>query len=215
MAFSNMDDVEQQLGEEKPPTKGSNRTFYIIIGTLGGIMVVVLLVILGLALFRVLPGQRAAQNLTATNDAATQMAATATAQAALLVQSASQTSAALTATNFSLTIAAPTDTATVLPTATNTRTPVPTNTPVIVPTKSPTVNAAATQAVQLTQAAQLTQSAQLSATPPQPSATAPLPTSTALPQTGIAEELGTNGLIIAAIVLVAIILAVRRLRTVS
>ena len=66
MAFSDMNDVEQELGEEKPPKRNGNgngnRTFLIIAGTLGGIMVLALLCIAGLALYRYIPAQRAAQS---------------------------------------------------------------------------------------------------------------------------------------------------------
>jgi hypothetical protein len=200
MAFTDMNDVEQELGEEKPPQREGNRTFLIIAGILGGIMVVALLCIAGLALFRYLPGQRAAQNANATNMA----------QASQIALSASQTASEPTATK------------TRQPTASPTNTQVPTNTAVIVlaPTKSPTLDIAiATRNALLTQAVQ-----QASPTPPtqKPSATAPTqkasstppkPSSTALPQTGIADELGTPGLIAAALVLVVIIFLVRRLRS--
>jgi type II secretory pathway pseudopilin PulG len=190
MAFTDMNDVEQELGEEKPPDRNGNRTFLIIAGTLGGIMVLALLCIAALALFRYLPNQRAAQNANATNAA----------QATAIAFAASQTAAA------------PTATATKRPTLVPTNTQAPTKTPVIVlaPTKSPTLDlAVATRNALLTQAAA---SAQPSA---QPSATALRPTSTALPGTGIADEMGTPGLITAAFVLVVIIFLMRRLRTAS
>ncbi len=191
MAFTDMNDVEQELGEEKPPERNGNRTFLIIAGTLGGIMVLALLCIAGLALLRYLPSQRAAQNASATNAA----------QATAIAFAASQTASA------------PTATATRRPTFTPTNTLSPTNTPVIVlaPTKSPTIDIAiATRNALLTQIA-VTAAAggtKVSATPPRP-------TTTALPVTGIADELGTPGLIIAAFVFVVIIFLMRRLRTAS
>jgi cytoskeletal protein RodZ len=189
MAFTDMNDVEHELGEEKPPNGNGNRNFLIIAGVLGGIMVLALLCIAGLALYKYLPGQRSAVNTNATNEA----------QATTIVLSASQTASV------------PTSTATSLPTAVPTNTKVPTNTPVIVlgPTKSPTVDiAVATRNALLTQAA-------LTSTPPTqpvPQATS-LATKTALPETGIADELGTPGLIAAAFVLVVLIFLMRRLRT--
>lgn len=189
MAFTDMNDVEQELGEEKPPERNGNRTFLIIAGVLAGIMVLALLCIGALALFRYLPSQRNAQSANATN------VALATANAFAASQTAS----------------APRATATLQPTVVPTNTKVPTNTPVIVlgPTKSPTFDAAqATRNALLTQAAQAT----ATSTPKQPTAK---PTSTALPGTGIADELGTPGLITAAFVLVVIIFLMRRLRTVS
>jgi hypothetical protein len=194
MAFSDMNDVEQELGEEKPPNGNGNRTFLIIAGTLGGIMVLALLCIAGLALSRYLPGQRAAQELSST-------------------QAAQDTAVAISA---ELTASVPTATATRQPTFTPTNTPAPTNTPVImlVPTKSPTPDiAVATRDALLTQTAEhmmvTVTSAATQAT------VSPRPTTTALPGTGIAEELGTPGLIAVAFVLVAIMFIMRKLRTAS
>jgi hypothetical protein len=191
MAFTDMNDVEQELGEEKPPEKNSNRTFLIIAGTLGGIMVVALLYIAGLVILRYIPSQRAAQNASATNAA----------QATAIAFAASQTASA------------PTATATRRPTFTPTNTLAPTNTPVIVlaPTKSPTIDIAiATRNAVLTQIG-----ATAKAIVTQVSATPPRPTTTALPVTGIADELGTPGLITAAFIFVVIIFLMRRLRTAS
>jgi cytoskeletal protein RodZ len=188
MAFTDMNDVEQELGEEKPPERNGNRTFLIIAGTLGGIMVLALLCIAGLALFRYLPNQRATQNAEATKAA----------QDTAIALSASQTASV------------PTATATRQPSYTPTNTRAPTNTPVIViaPTKSPTVDIAIA-----TRDALLTQIAVTAASSAQASATPPRPTTTALPPTGIGDELGTPGLLAAGFVLVVIIFLMRRLRT--
>jgi hypothetical protein len=192
MAFSDMNDVEQELGEEKPPQKGTNRTFLVLAGILGGIMVLALLCIAGLALFRYLPGQRTAQSVNATNIAQS-VNATNAVRATELALAGSQTALAHPAT------------ATTRPTTIPTNTQVPTNTPVIVlgPTKSPTLDVAIA-----TRNAILTLTAKPSATPAKP-------TSTGLPDTGIAEELGTPGLLAAAFILVVIIFLMRRLRTAS
>ncbi len=193
MAFSDMNDVEQELGEEKPPENNGNRTFLIIAGVLGGIMVLALLSILGVALLRNIPNQRATQSFNATK--------------------AAQDTAVVISAN--LTAVVPTSTATRQPTFTPTNTRAPTNTPVIVivPTKSPTLDmAVATRNALLTQTATqfVTQTVVIRA-----SSTPLIPTTTALPGTGIADELGTPGLLMAAFVLVAIIFIVRRLRTAS
>jgi hypothetical protein len=264
MAFSDMNDVEQELGEEKPPKRNGNgngnRTFLIIAGVLGGIMILALLCIAGLALYRYIPAQRAAQSIKATQDA----------QNAADILAMSQTAAV------------PTATATRQPTYTPTNTSTSTSTPVIVllPTKSPThdiaivtrdylltqtaVSSLSSQAAtalpsaaaftptqlpsatpftptqlpsatpftptklpsatpftptQLPSAATFTPTKLPSATPftpsPLPSATPFTPTPTGLPSTGIAEQLGTPGLLIAAIVLVAVVFVMRRLRTAS
>jgi hypothetical protein len=196
MAFTDMNDVEQELREEKPPDGNGNRNFMIIAGILGGIMVLALLCIAGLALFRYLPGQRSAQSANATNEA----------QATAIAVAASQTASAPLPTATKPTVVIPTNTI------------VPTNTPVIAlgPTKSPTFDAP-----MATIYAMRTQSAQNTGTPvvptSQPTSSQPTsrPTATALPGTGIAEELGTPGLITAAFVLVVIIFLMRRLRTAS
>jgi len=195
MAFTDMNDVEQELGEEKPPKKNGNRTFLIIAGTLAGVTVLTLLGIGALALFSYIPNQRAAQNAQATS-------------------AAQSTANALAA---SQTAAVPTATATSLPTFTPTNTPSPTKTPVIVlaPTKSPTLDIAiATRNALLTQIA-ATRAVSTQAKLTQATSTPLHPTSTALPRTGIADELGTPGLLTTAFVLLAIIFLVRRVRTAS
>jgi hypothetical protein len=199
MAFTDMNDVENELGDEKPANGNGNgnRSFLIIAGVLGGIMVLALLCIAGIALFRYLPGQRSAQSVNATNES----------QATVIAIGASETALA------------PMSTSTLRPTVIPTNTKAPTNTPVIVvgPTKSPTVDLAiATRDALITQAAQTsgpaTQAVQTS-TPSTQAVTKP--TTTALPATGIADELGTPGLIAAAFFLVVLIFLVRRLRTAS
>jgi hypothetical protein len=211
MAFTDMNDVEQELEEEKPPEKNGNRTFLIIAGTLAGIMVLALLCIGGLALFRYLPNQRASQDAAATTEA----------HSTALALSASQTAAVPTATatlppTYTPT-SSPLPTKTPLPSQTPlpTRTALPTRTSVIgvVASNTPTIDPAiATRNALLTQIAAthvITTSTQKA------TATARLPTSTALPTTGIADELGTPGLITATFVLLAIIVLARRLRTSS
>lgn len=200
MAFSDMNDVEQELGEEKPPDNNGNRTFLIIAGTLAGIMVLALLCIAGLALGRYLPGQRAALELAST-------------------QAAQDTAVAISANQ---TASVPTATSTKRPTFTPTNTPLPTNTPVIVlvPTKSPTLDiAVATRDALLTQTAvnafvTVTSSVpQATASGTPKATTSPRPTSTALPGTGIADELGAPGLIAAGFILIVVMFVVRKLRT--
>ena len=191
MAFTDMNDVEHELGEEKPPNGNGNRNFLIIAGVLGGIMVLALLCIAALALFKFLPGQQSAQDVNATNEA----------QATTVVLSASQTASV------------PKFTATSQPTVVPTNTRAPTNTPVIVlgPTKTPTVDMAVA-----TRNALLTAVVQTSVPTTQPtSQITSQPTKTALPVTGLADELGAPGLIATAFVLVVIIFLMRRLRTAS
>lgn len=101
-----------------------------------------------------------------------------------------QVAQALTATAAAMTF----------PTAT--ATPLPTQTPVIA---QPTVaNTSTPDPATATVAAALTQAAQAQLTH--------LPTSTALPATGIADEYGAPGLVIAGMALIAVIFLARRLR---
>jgi hypothetical protein len=182
MAFSDMNDVEQELGEEKPPEDSSNRTFLIVAGILGGIMVLALLCMVGYVVIKNLSGQRSAANVNATRAA----------QATAIAFASTQTASAPTATSTRRPTAIP-------------ATPIPTNTPVIVtgPTNTPTMDVA-----EATRSALLTQVAQAELTPIQP-------TSTLLPGTGLADEVGTPGLLAIAFVLVVIIFLVRRLRSAS
>jgi cytoskeletal protein RodZ len=213
MAFTDMNDIENELGEEKPPERNGNRTFLIVAGTLGGIMVLALLCIAGLALYRYLPSQQAAQQTNAT-------------------QAAQDTANAISASETAF---VPTATATRRPTSTQTNTPKPTNTPVvvIVATKSPTLDIAiATRNALLTQTAVnevatatsvvptnvtpgigTSTSRSTTLSPAKGTSTPPRATSTALPGTGIADELGTTGLVAAAFALVMIIFVVRKLRS--
>jgi hypothetical protein len=200
MAFSDMNDVEQELGEEKPPERNGNRTFLIIAGTLGGIMVLALLCIAGLALYRYLPGQQAVVNQNATK----------------AVQDTAAAQDTAVALSISETASVPTLTATRQPTYTPTNTQAPTKTPVlvIVPTKSPTLDMAlVTQHALLTQTAQYAFATVTSGAPT--SAATPHPTTTALPSTGIADELGTPRLLAIAFILIVVIFVVRGLRTAS
>jgi hypothetical protein len=220
MAFTDMNNVEQELGEEKPPDRNGSRNFMILAGILGGIMVLALVCIAALALFRYLPGQRAAQSANATNEA----------QATAIGIAASRTaSAPIVTRTLPPTLPAPTNTL------------APTNTPVIAlgPTATPVFNAPmATIYAMRTQKAQSSSTpvgataqptssqpgtGQPSATQPasgQPGATQPASgqptarlTTTALPPTGIGEDMGAPALITAALILVVIIFLTRRLRT--
>ncbi|HUH98876.1 MAG TPA: hypothetical protein VLZ89_16060 [Anaerolineales bacterium] len=117
---------------------------------------------------------------------------TANQQAAAQATQNAQVQQALTATSLAASLATPTEQPTetpVLAEATSTQTPIITDT--IEPITA-TVGAALTQAAN----AQLTI----------------VPTSTALPKTGIGDEFGAPGLVIAAMVLIAVIFLARRLR---
>ena len=177
------DDLTFEDDEETLEGESSNRTFMIAAGVLGGI---VLLSIACLAVYAlvIMPQQNAAQQ-SGVNAQASQQA---------------QVNEALTATQYAFGLSQ-------TPQATDT--PEPTNTPVVAqPTETNTPEeseftttpdpATATVAAALSQVAASTGTV--------------LPTSTALPSSGFADEVGLPGLVIAAMVLVAVIFLARRLR---
>ena len=175
-------------------SRGSNRTFLIVAGILGGILLIALLAIAAYAIL-ILPNRGTNQQTQAAEINATN---TAVAEGAQLTAIARQVT-------FT-----PTFTATLPPTETSTPAPTSTATPVLAPTNTaapddgPTVtpDAAATATV----AALLTQ--QAGGDEP-----TPVPTSTALPDTGFADDFGVPGLALIAGVLLVIIILSRRLRT--
>lgn len=185
MDFDDNDvDNEVNVNGTPPPEEASNRTFLIVAGALGAIM---LLTLIALALYAFIFGpQRREQR-------ATQIAEI-NAQNTQVARAAEQTAAALQFTA--------TPTATMIPTDTATPTSSPTAV-VVVPTEVEATETpdprTATVAALLTQAA----SAQQTVTP----------TASGLPETGFAEDVGVPGLVGATLVLVGVIFLARRLRT--
>jgi len=176
-------------GPESPEgPESSNRTFYIIGGILGGVVLLTLVCfVFVIAVY--LPNQKKQQ--------AAQQASTRTVEAAkILAFTATAQASAWTRTPLPSPLASETNTP-VPVTVTSSPTPVvaqPSDTPVV-------ADAAltATMAVLQTQvAANLT--------------TTITPQATALARTGFADEVGLPGLVILALVLVAVILLARRLR---
>jgi type II secretory pathway pseudopilin PulG len=171
-----MYDGEQSNLDAPPPEETSNRTFLIVAGILGGVVLLSLACVAAYVLF-VYPNTQKQQQ---------QVIATQNAQNAQVAQ-------ALTATAEAASF------------PTETMTPPPSQTPVIAQatiTSTPSTvtpdPATATVGAALTQAAQ----AQLTI----------VPTTTALPGTGIADQYGAPGLVLAGMVLVAVIFLARRLR---
>jgi len=198
MGMNDFDDLDFEglSGEETISTsRGSNRTFLIVAGILGGILLIALLAIAAYAVL-ILPNQGTNQQTQVAEINATN---TAIAQEAQLTAIARQVT-------FT-----PTLTATLPPTATSTPEPTNTATPVLAPTSTeepvdgtpptPDLDATATVAALLTQQAGATD---------EPT---PIPTSTALPDTGFADDFGVPGLALIAGVLLVIIILSRRLRT--
>ena len=185
MAFTDMDEVEQEYEEEATPAKSSNRNFWIIFGILGGIIILALLCLAGIAL--ILPGR---ENVNATRAA----------QLTEISYATTQTASAPRVT--------PTNTA-VPPTRTRTPPPTPTNTPLVplvtLVTLAPTNTATSVDSAIATRSALLTQAAEVTAV-------TALPSSTLLPSTGFADEVGMPGLLVLALVFVVVIFLVRRLR---
>lgn len=189
-----LDDADLNLPSQQPepPKRSGSRNFLVVAGMLGGLMLLALLALAVYALV-ILPGQQRAEP-----DAG---AAQATSTELVQTQQPSNT---------------PTHTLAPTRTATSTRTPVPptpTNTPV---TPLFTANPEATQTVEalLTQAA-LAQAQAAATTDPNATATsAPTATPSALPQSGLADDIGGPGLLtLGAALLLAIIITARRLRT--
>jgi hypothetical protein len=199
-----LDDADLDLPQEpapEPPRRSGSRSFVVVAGILGGIM---LLALVGLVVWTLVirPQQLAA----ATEEPG--------------LTSAQQTGTAIAHALQATSTASPTFTATSTRTPTPTRTPAPptaTNTPVTPlfsstpggPTAEP---AGATQTVEtlLTQAAM----AQTAAVTGAPTETfTPTVTASALPQTGIADGPGGPGILIAmAALLLLVIIGARRLR---
>ncbi|MCW5874886.1 MAG: hypothetical protein KIS88_09615 [Anaerolineales bacterium] len=189
-----LDDADLNLPSEQPdpepPRRSGGRNFLAVAGVLGGLMLLALIALAVYALV-ILPGQRAAEEPEVAQATATQL---------VQAQQPSNT---------------PTNTLVPTRTATATRTPVPptaTSTPV---TPLFTTNPEATQTVEalLTQAA-LAQAQAAATTDPDATATsAPTATPSALPQSGLADDIGGPGMLaLGSALLLAIIVMARRLR---
>jgi hypothetical protein len=173
---------------EPLPEETTNRSFIIAAAALGGLLVLSM-ICLGAYALVLAPRQREARIARATEivQENTQVA-----------QSLTETAAAERAT------ATPAATETPAPTATTTPTQVvalaPTDTPTpftTLPTLAPLTATAAAEATELALAQALT----------------PTPHPTALPTAGFADEVGLPGLLLMAVVLVAVVIIVRRMRS--
>ena len=188
MAFEDLDlddnEFDLEPDDSSSPEEPGNRTFYIVAGVIGGVM---LLFLICLALYTLVyaPQRRDQQ---ATEIAAINAQNTQVAQAAVETGLAAKFTATPTVTPIPPTVTA---------------TPSSSPTLVIAPATdvlaSPTIDRTATVSALLTEAAagRLT----------------PTPTASALPDTGFAEEVGIPAMVGLALVLVVIIFLTRRLRT--
>ncbi len=194
--MNDFDDLEfEDIDSEETiaTSRGSNRTFLVVAGILGGILLIALLAIAGYAVV-ILPGRDTGQQTQVAAINATNIAIEEEARLTVIVMRGSLT---------------PIFTAT-LPPATETLTPAPTNTatatPVLAPTNTPEPTSEGTQDPgTATVAALLTQQAEET----------PIPTATALPDTGFADDFGVPGLLLVAGVLMVVIILSRRLRVSS
>lgn len=180
-----LDDME--LEDESPPEEASNRTFLLVAGILGAILILSLICMAVYAMYFV-PKSRDAKD--------TQVA---------------EINAQNTVVAFDSAMTAEAQAWTATPTKTPTRAPItatPSPTPVLAPTDTPAaMDQAATQNPHTaTVAALLTQQAANALT------TTPSPTQ--LPSTGFADDVGIPGLLALAASLVLIIFFARRMRAV-
>jgi hypothetical protein len=181
------EDVDTEIPGSPPPEESDNRTFLIAAGILGGITLISLICMAAYAIFWV-PIQRANR---------------ATQEAAIALQKSQATATAIQGKTQTAEARQPTATSspTVTNTPTSSATPViaqATDTPDVTNTPGPRT---ATVAALLTQAAQQTQTV--------------LPTSTELPDTGFADDVGIPTMLALAVVFVAVIFLVRRMRAVT
>jgi len=198
MGMNDFDDLdfEEMDAEDTMTTEDQgNRTFLIVAGILGGILLLALIAIAAYAVI-ILPGREGAQQ--------TQVAAINATNTAIAVQS-EQTAIA----KQEEPLRTNTPTVTVLPTNTSTPEPTATDTPVVAATDTPVVDTETPSPETATVAALLTQQAAETAE------VTPEPTATALPDTGFADDVGVPGLLALAAVLLIVIFLSRRLRTSS
>ena len=190
--FDNLD-FEGLSGEETISTsRGSNRSFLIVAGILGGILLIALLAIAAYAVL-ILPSRDTNQQTQVAEINATNTAIAEQAQLTAIARQVTFT---------------PTFTATLPPTETPTQAPTSTSTPLLAPTNTPVPeDGTPDQDATATVSALLTQQAAGTDAP------TPVPTSTALPDTGFADDFGVPGLALIAGVLLVIIILSRRLRT--
>lgn len=201
MGMSDFDDFEDLEFEDMDADQtittsgGSNRTFLVVAGILGGILLLALIAIAAYAVV-FLPGRQTGEQ---TQVAAVNATNTAIAEQSQLTAIAKQTTATPTVTNT----LPPTETP--VPTATETATPV------VAPTNTPEVDTATPDPATQTVAALLTQQAGDEGG----GAGTPIATATALPDTGLGDDFGVPGLLLGAAVLVVVIILSRRLRSSS
>lgn len=194
-----MDDLEEFDFEDMDADQGGtpggdNRTFLIVAGILGGILLLALIAIAAYAVV-ILPQRQASQQTQALSVNATNTA---------IAEQSQQTAIAKQFTNTPPPTATRLPTDTPVPTATSTPVLAATNTPVVEVTPDETADPATA-----TVAALLTEQAGGGAEE------TPVPTATALPDTGFADDVGAPELLALAAILLLVIIFSRRLRSSS
>lgn len=184
MAFTDIDETSEEIGEE-PQEEGSggNRTFVTIAAILGGITLIALLCTAVYVFFYYLPQQRGEQE-----NAAATVYAQETSLAYEATEAAKPPPATATATKKPAVIES-----------------APTDTPVVAEGELVSTATATQDTLQATQDALDTKVAAAAQTQ--------VPTATRLPEGGFADEVGAPGLLAMAAILVIVIFLVRRLRT--
>jgi hypothetical protein len=200
--FEDFDFEDVDAGEGGAPG-GDNRTFLIVAGVLGGILLLALIAIAAYAVV-ILPGQQAGQQEQAQSVNATNTAIALQSQQTAIAKQ-------FTSTPPPSATPLPSDTPVVTATATSVLAPTSTNTPVVATQQATETPDPEELAATSTVAALLTQQAgddgDQTATP--------VPTATALPDTGFADNIGPVELLAAAVILVMVIVISRRLRSSS
>jgi hypothetical protein len=203
--FDNLDFEDATSDETISTSSGSNRTFLIVAGILGGILLIALLAIAAYAVL--LPGRDISEQTQVAEVIATNTA---------IAEHAQQTAIArqITLTPISSATLEPTETPEITEppgiTETPALTPNITSTPILAPTNTPEPTAGEgtpDPAASATVAALLTQQAGGGGTP--------IPTATGLPNTGFADDVGVPGLLLLTGVLMVVIILSRRLRTIT
>lgn len=187
MAFTDMDETNEETGEQPPEEEedgGSNRTFIIIAAILGGITLVALLCTAAYA-FIYLPQQRAKDEAAAQTAYVQQTSLAYESTQAALAPAATSTKKAAEAAEAAAQKATPT--------------------PVLAEEQAANTATPTVDTVQATQDALDTVVAAAAQTQN--------PTATKLPSGGFADEVGAPGLLAMAVILVVVIFLVRRLRT--
>ena len=202
MAFENVDmeDVNGSEAGSPPPEESSNKTFIIVAGILGLIMILTLICIVVFAMVYLPKTQSASKTAAADRIKQNTQVALANAQNTVVAEGVKMTEAAAKLT--------PTPTKPLAVTATATATKAPTNTQVVAKPATNTPVGASIDPRTPTAAALLTQAAIAQKT------FVPTLTPTGgLPKSGFADEVGMPVLLGAAALLVVIIFMARRLRT--